>query len=496
MKDFRRRLTAGLLAGVAAANLVVVIADERVDNGAPTDQRQLSDNALPRRGLFGAQPASVTAKTQEQQALDTANGAVLTRIFPGTAAAEADFKVGDIVVTIDGMSVQGAKDFLKLLGQRNAGETVTLEILRKGETLEQLVTLGEFPQEKDDSFDVVYGHVVSKGVRLRTIATRPKGKTNKLPAVLLLQGFGNHSIDNPFAMTGLTRIAHHLTRNGYVTLRVDRRGCGDSEGAPCHEMDFDTELDGYRQALKAVKSLGFIDKSNVFIFGQSLGGSTGPIIASESPVRGIITHGTGGGTWFDGILTQRRRWAEFDGSSPAEVAERIEREARYWYPLVIEKKTPAEILKADPENRETILRLSDGKLQSFAKPCTWLHQAVERNMGEVWTKVASTPIAPQEGSEQEPVYPRVLNIWGTSDWCAGRRQSEWLTEIVNRANPGHGKFVTLQNSDHFFFRASSMQESFRYFKPPKDGPFGEFNPAILDVVCEWLNETVGTSKQG
>ena len=35
-----------------------------------------------------------------------------------------------------------------------------------------------------------------------------------------------------------------------------------------------------------------------------------------------------------------------------------------------------------------------------------------------------------------------------------------------------------------------MQESFRYFKPGPKGPFGEFNPAILETVCEWLDETV------
>ena len=435
-------------------------------------------------------------RSRDKKTSGRTNGVSFARIIPGSAAAEADVKVGDVAVAVDNVAVVGVEEFLQLLAQRRAGDKVTLKIVREGATLEKDATLKEYPREKDDAFDVFYGHVVSNGVRLRTIVTRPKGDNDKHPAVLLLQGFGNHSIDNPFALTGLTRIAHHLARNGYVTFRVDRRGCGDSEGAPCHDMDFETELDGYRQALKAGKALEFVDKSNVFIFGQSLGGSTGPILASESPVRGIITHGTGGGVWFDGILAQRRRWAQFDGSSPADVAERIRREARFWYPLIIEKKTPAEILEANAENRETILKLSDGKLQCFSKPCTWLHQVVEFNMGEVWTKVASTPLAPQEEVGHEPVYPRVLNIWGTSDWVAGRRQSEWLTEIVNRAQPDHAKFVVLQNSDHFFLKADSMQESFHYFKPPKDGPYGEFNPAILDTVCEWLNDSTGRPKQG
>ena len=34
----------------------------------------------------------------------------------------------------------------------------------------------------------------------------------------------------------------------------------------------------------------------------------------------------------------------------------------------------------------------------------------------------------------------------------------------------------------------------RYYKPPKDGPFGEFNRAILKKVLDWLGETAGIAK--
>ena len=127
----------------------------------------------------------------------------------------------------------------------------------------------------------------------------------------------------------------------------------------------------------------------------------------------------------------------------------------------------------------------------FQKPCSWLHQVVEYNIGEVWTKVASTPL---KVAGHDPVYPRVLNVWGTSDWCVVRRENEWLTEIVNRARPGQGKFVALKNSDHFFLRTESMQESFRYFRAGPEGPFGKFNPLILNTVRDWLDETVAQSR--
>jgi len=455
----------------------------------PAHKATQTDEELQRRGLLGAYPVAITAAIREREDLNENSGVMLSRIFPDTAAAEAELKVGDVVLSLDGVPVKNVADFMKSLKNRRTGETVKLEIVRDGVSLEKHATLKEFVREKNEAFDVTYAHVTSCGVRLRTIVTRPKNGGN-LPAVLLLQGHGNHSIDNPLVVTGFTRVAHHLARNGYVTMRVDRRGCGDSEGDPCRYMDFETELEGYRQALKAMRALEFVDQRNIFIFGQSLGGTTGAIIAAETPVRGIITHGSGAGVSFHQILSQRLRWAELDGSDPAEVAERIRREARFWYPLVIEEKTPAQILKADPENRETILQLSDGNTQCFSKPCTWLHQATKHNMGKVWTKVASTPIALQEVAERKPLHPRVLNIWGTSDWCVGRRQNEWLTETVNRAMPGQATFVALKNSDHHFHHAESMHESFRYFKPGPKGPYGKFNPAILKTVREWLDETV------
>ena len=38
-------------------------------------------------------------------------------------------------------------------------------------------------------------------------------------------------------------------------MMVDKPGCGDSEGGPWPEIDFYTELDGYRQGLKALKGV-------------------------------------------------------------------------------------------------------------------------------------------------------------------------------------------------------------------------------------------------
>src|SRR5262245_1422795 len=112
-------------------------------------------------------------------------------------------------------------------------------------------------------------------------------------------------------------------------MRVDRPGCGDSEGGPCRDVDFETEIDGYREALRALKQVDFVDSGKVFLFGHSLGGSMGPIIAADEPVRGIAGYGSGAQTWFERILGQGRRIALLDGTKPADVDRRILGEVRF-----------------------------------------------------------------------------------------------------------------------------------------------------------------------
>lgn len=83
-------------------------------------------------------------------------------------------------------------------------------------------------------------------------------------------------------------------------------------------------------------------------------------------------------------------------------------------------------------------------------------------------------------------------FWSTADWISERKAIEWIAEIVNRAQPEHARFMALDSSDHFYLRAKSMRESFCYFKPPKKRPFGQFNPAILKSIVDWLDERSGT----
>jgi pimeloyl-ACP methyl ester carboxylesterase len=179
-------------------------------------------------------------------------------------------------------------------GTHRSGDRVALEVARGGVPRHLAATLKPFPAERVPGSSVEYGSVtLGSGVRLRTIVTVPTGASAKAPAVFALQGGGCSSLDQPLAMPiGVVRTIHAIAVAGFVTLRVDKSGLGDSEGPPCAEIGYREELDGYRAALRALRAHAAVDRNRVFLVGISLGGVFAPILANETPVTGISAWGT------------------------------------------------------------------------------------------------------------------------------------------------------------------------------------------------------------
>lgn len=71
-------------------------------------------------------------------------GCSISVIHPGSAAQQADIRSGDVITRYEGQKVEDFEALTELIGQNVAGDTIKLEIWRRGETLQKEVKLGEW----------------------------------------------------------------------------------------------------------------------------------------------------------------------------------------------------------------------------------------------------------------------------------------------------------------------------------------------------------------
>ena len=76
-------------------------------------------------------------------------GAVVTRVVPGTPAAEAGFRVGDVITLFAGEEIRDAAELISAIERSPAGEPVDVAALRDGATAKRQVRLGVLPRSDE-----------------------------------------------------------------------------------------------------------------------------------------------------------------------------------------------------------------------------------------------------------------------------------------------------------------------------------------------------------
>ena len=74
-------------------------------------------------------------------------GALITEVIPGTAADDAGIEVGDVVVSIGEVEIQGIDDLSAQVRAHRAGDVVDLILIRNGDEMVIEVNLGARPED-------------------------------------------------------------------------------------------------------------------------------------------------------------------------------------------------------------------------------------------------------------------------------------------------------------------------------------------------------------
>jgi len=100
------------------------------------------------RGRLGVTIQGVTQELADSFGLKKAQGALVAAVEPKSPADKAGIKTGDIILAVDGRTIENSIDLPRIIGESRPGTPVSLKIWRQGETRELNASLGETPAEK------------------------------------------------------------------------------------------------------------------------------------------------------------------------------------------------------------------------------------------------------------------------------------------------------------------------------------------------------------
>ncbi len=319
------------------------------------------------------------------------------------------------------------------------------------------------PREAYPGIDVAYDTLGDEpGHRLRLIVTHPQSATGPLPTVFVVGWLSCDSVEAPPGTRDSTSLVFQALAvlPGFVTVRLDKPGVGDSEGN-CHETDFTTELAAYQAAFRSLARYPFVDPERIFLFGLSNGGGFAPLVPGDVPVRGYVIDGGWVKTWLEHMLEIERRRFVLAGRSPADVHRLMELEARLYEAVLLEGLAPAALFARQPELRAAWAGEDDAHL--YGRPVAFYQQLQRLNLEEAWSRV-KVP---------------VLALHGQYDWIMSRDDHERIVELVNRNTPGAARFEELPAAGHTFEHYDSLAAAFTSHPLP-------FDPAIAKRISDWL----------
>ncbi|MDQ6756263.1 MAG: alpha/beta fold hydrolase [Bacteroidota bacterium] len=317
--------------------------------------------------------------------------------------------------------------------------------------------------------------------------TIPKGK-GPFPAMVLITGSGSQNRDEeimehkPFAV-----IADHLTKNGFIVLRVDDRGMGKSSGgtAMATSADFAKDVNTSLDYLKKRKE---VDIKHIGMMGHSEGGMIAPMVATQRKDIDFIIMLAGPGEKISKVMEDQNAAIMLSSGMPKNMVEA--------YIKLYHKMIPA-IVNAQ--------NIDDAKKRLIAEL-------------EAWKKITpKNTVMLTTGITDEAKQNQFVNVFATSldnPWFKYFLQFDpqpYLTklkckvlalngekdlQVISKPNL-KGIKMALQKSKSPGYEIKEMRglnHLFQHCKKCTVNEYGEleetFSPEVLQIMSDWLKKNV------
>ncbi|MDH3332831.1 MAG: Do family serine endopeptidase [Gammaproteobacteria bacterium] len=108
---------------------------------------QILDFGEIRRGLLGVNFDNIDREIAKTLDLDVEGGALITRVFPESAAEKAGLKVGDIIVEVNDETITSGTELRNTIGLMRSGDLVDLRYLRDNKSHTTSAKLGQLEDQ-------------------------------------------------------------------------------------------------------------------------------------------------------------------------------------------------------------------------------------------------------------------------------------------------------------------------------------------------------------
>lgn len=435
---------------------------------------------LRHKGTLGIECIEASDSLLNSLKFPNTHGLLVKSVMPNFTAAALGVRKDDILVAINEMDSLDLLDFQKLERELNEQEPISITYIR-GRKKNRVVGQVMAARRESSLGEVIYGEVAFQQGHLRTIVHKPFGAA-RFPAVFYLQGSECGSID--FAQDSLSptkKLIDGWVRAGYAVFRVEKPGVGESAGTKdCARLDYEEEFTAFQNGFTLVKKLSFIDSTQVFLFGHSLGGVAASLIAAKAKYkpRGIMVYGTVVKPWFEYMIDVFRKKPLLYKES----FQSVEVNTRMLTPLLYEwlvQGRNASDLFTDPDF-EAILTSKENPLAYhrgtfFGRSSAFFSDLNRQNLPQAWAKAAVPTLAIYGEFDSQAISPE---------------SSQNIAQIVNEVRPGKGTYQLLRGTDHSLVKVRSFDEALQLQRTGKYREYAHqnFNPEIIEMTVNWMKQ--------
>jgi len=474
------RLRFFYIALVASALCVTAEPAWKVSEGAAWESSQMQE--LRARAWMGTR-FEITGKTPEPEVADKSEmdrgevaGLLVEEVLGGTGE-RLGLVPGDRLLALNGQLVGDMSTLRSIISDKREGDPVTATIVRDGGEHILEGTFASRGPETHPNSEVIYTSAPFRDGLLRVIINKPAGE-EPMPALLFIPGYTCASIEHFRENHPYKRIIDAYVDAGYVTLRIEKSGLGDSWNTPeCASTDLLDEIESFEQGLKKLKSLPYVDPSRIIIYGHSMGGVVAPAISARHDVAGVIAYGTTALSWFEYLLGLVRVQNELAGMDPIEHEQSVVDTYEMYYRFYIQGESLEDM--ALEEHLDTLLRSrmnydDEGRIYG-------------RNP-EYWRQIQHQPHL----VNWKNTTAQVLVQFGESDFQAYSLSAhEQIVKTVNHYHPGNATLAVFPLTDHYFAKSGTMQEAYdKLMGGQVLQLFDEYNPEVGNSAVTWSDGVV------